>query len=159
MAKTGYTVATGGAVPLGTGTPKTILGVRSNAAFGIDLKKFRVSLDGTTGTAVPVLVELCYCTWAANGTMGTNNTSLTSAVTQLYGRAITHGVTAGKAWTAEPTALTPLDEWLLTPAGGLVVYDIPLGDTPDSALSEGFALRLAAPAVVNARAALWFERC
>jgi hypothetical protein len=156
MAKSGYSVATGGAVPLATGTAKTVIGVRSGASFGLDLKKVRVSLDGTTATAVPVLVELCYATFATNSP-GTNSTSITPA--QLYGRTIAHGITAAKTWTAEPTVLTPLDEWLLTPAGGLVILDIPLGDTPDSAVSEGFALRLNAPAVVNARAALWFERC
>lgn len=158
MAKAGYGLATGGAVALGAGTAKTILGVRSNAAFGIDLKKIRVSFDGVTAAAVPVLVELCYCTWATQGTMGTNNTTLTSAVTQVYGRALTHGVTAGKNWTTEPTVLTPLDEWLLTPNGGLAIVDIPLGDTPDCAVSEGFVLRLNAPAAVNARAAMWWER-
>lgn len=158
MAKSGYAVTTGGAVSLSAATAKTILGVRSNAAFGLDLKKFRVSFDGVTAAAVPALVELCYCTWATQGTMGTNNTTLTSAVAQLYGRALTHGVTAGKAWTTEPTVLQPIDEWLLTPNGGLVILDIPLGDTPDCGLSEGFALRVNAPAAVNVRGALWWER-
>lgn len=158
MAKAGYSVTTGGAVALSAATAKTVLGVRANAAFGLDLKKVRVSFDGTTASAVPVLVELCYCTWATNGTMGTNNTTLTSAVTQLYGRTIAHGVTAGKAWTSEPTVLSVLDEWLLSPNGGLVIYDYPLGDTPDCAVSEGFAVRVTAPAAVNARAALQWER-
>ncbi|GAA3957751.1 hypothetical protein GCM10023085_45330 [Actinomadura viridis] len=158
MAKAGYTVTTGGAVALTGGAAKTVLGVRANAAFGLDLKKVRVSFDGTTATAVPALVEVCYCTWATNGTMGTNNTTLTSAVAQLYGRAQTHGVTAGKNWTSEPTVLTPLEEWLVSPAGGIVVYDWPLGDTPDCAFSEGFAIRVTAPAGVNVRAGLVWER-
>lgn len=158
MAKAGYGVSTGGAVALSAATARTVLGVRSNAAFGLDLKKVRVSFDGTTAAAVPALVELCYCTWATQNTMGTNNTTLTSAVTQLYGRSLTHGVTAGKAWTTEPTVLTVQDEWLVTPNGGLLLYDLPLGDTPDSALSEGFVLRMTAPAAVNARAAMWWER-
>lgn len=156
MAKAGYSATTGAAVPLAVATAKTILGVRAHANFGLDLKKFRVAFDGTTGTAVPVLVELCYATFAANPP-GTASTSVTPA--QVYGRTIAVGATAARNWTTEPTALTVLDEWLLTPAGGLAVYDIPLGDTPDSAVSEGFALRLTAPAVVNARGAMWFERC
>jgi hypothetical protein len=40
-----------------------------------------------------------------------------------------------------------------------VLYDFPLGDTPDSAVSQGFAIRVNAPAAVNVRAAMWFERC
>jgi hypothetical protein len=158
MAKAGYSITTGGAVALTATTAKTILGVKSNAAFGIDLKKFSVSFDGVTASAVPVLVEICYCTWATNGTMGTNNTSLTSSVFQAYGRALTHGVTAGKTWTSEPTVLTPLREFLLTPNGGLVFYDWPLGDTPDCALGEGFAIRCTAPANVNVRGDLLWER-
>jgi hypothetical protein len=158
MAKAGYSVVTGGAVALSAATAKTILGVRANAAFGLDLKKVRVSFDGVTATAVPALVEVCYCTWATNGAMGTNNTALTTAITQVYGRSLTHGATAGKTWTSEPTALTPLEEWLVTPAGGIVLYDWPLGDTPDCALSEGFAIRVTAPAAVNVRAGLVWER-
>ena len=40
-----------------------------------------------------------------------------------------------------------------------VIYDYPLGDTPDSAFSEGFVVRCTAPAAVNVRASLVFERC
>ena len=47
----------------------------------------------------------------------------------------------------------------LTPAGGLLLYDFPLGDSPDSPVSQGFALRLTAPAAVNARASFTFARC
>lgn len=156
MAKTGYSVPTGGAVALTAATAKTILGVKSGSAFGVDLKKFSVSFDGVTATAVPVLIEVCYCTWATNAP-GTNSTSVTP--TQTYGRVIAHGVTAAKTWTTEPTALTVLREFLLTPAGGTVMYDWPLGDTWDCALSEGFALRCTAPAAVNVRATLDWERC
>lgn len=153
--KAGYSVVTTAAVALVGAAPKTILGVKSAADFGIDLKKYRVAFDGVTASAIPVLMELCYCTWATNGP-GTNSTSRTPA--QLYGRVIAHGVTAASAWTAEPTVLTVIEEHLITPAGGLEIYDFPLGDTPDSAVSEGFALRLTAPATVSARAGLVFER-
>lgn len=155
MAKAGYSAPTGAAVALSAATAKSVLGVKSGSAFGVDLKKIRVSFDGVTSTAVPVLVELCYATFATNAP-GTNSTSVTPA--QVYGRTIAHGVTAARNWTSEPTVLTVLDEWLLTPNGGLAVYDIPLGDTPDCAVSEGFAVRLTAPATVNARATLWWER-
>ena len=155
MAKAGYVTSTEGAVALSAATAKSILGVCGTSGFGVDLKKFRVAFDGVTASAVPVLVELCYSTFASNAP-GTNSTSTT--VDQAYGRSITAGFTAAKNWTSEPTALTPLDEWLLTPAGGLVLYDFPLGDTPDSAVSNGFVLRLNAPATVNVRGTFWFER-
>lgn len=156
MAKAGYTAPGGGAVALSAGVAKSVIGVLAPATFGCDLKKFRIGFDGITSTAVPVLVELCYATFATNPP-GTASTSIT--VQQVYGRTITAGFTAARGWTTEPTVLTPIDEWLLTPTGGLNIYDVPLGDTPDSAVSNGFVIRCNAPAAVNTRATLWFERC
>lgn len=155
MAKAGYITSTEGVVALSAAAAKSVLGVAGTSAFGVDLKKIRISFDGVTASAVPVLIELCYATFATNGP-GTNSTSTT--VDQQYGRSITAGFTAAKNWTTEPTVLTPHEEWLLTPAGGFVIYDWPLGDTPDSAVSQGYVLRLNAPASVNVRAAMVFER-
>lgn len=156
MAKAGYSIVTGGAVALSAATAKSILGVKAPSGNGIDLKKFKVGFNGTSASEAPVLIELCYATFATNSP-GTNSTSVTPA--QIYGRAITVGATAAKTWTTEPTVLTVLQEWLLTPNGGLVFYDFPLGDTPDSAVSEGFVIRCTAPAAANVRASLEFERC
>lgn len=156
MATVGYSATTGGAVALSAATAKSILGVKSHANSGVDLKKFRVAFDGVTASAVPVLVELCYCTWASNSP-GTNSTSVTPV--QAYGRVLAVGATAGKTWTTEPTVLTVVEEFLLTPNGGVIFYDWPLGDTPDSALAEGFVIRCTAPATVNVRASIWWERC
>lgn len=154
--KCAYQATTEGAVALVAATAKTVIGIKANAAFGIDLKKFHFGFDGVTGSAVPVFWELCYCTWATNAP-GTNSTSTTP--TQVGGRVMTHGVTSGKTWTTEPTTLTVIKADLITPAGGILLYDYPLGDTPDCALSEGFALRLTAPAAVNVRAGFDWERC
>jgi len=156
MAKAGYTASTGTTVALSAATAKSVIGVSSPSTFGVDLKKLRIGFDGVTASAVPVLVELCVATFATNGP-GTNSTSITPV--QAYGRSIVAGFTAARNWTAEPTVLTPVDNWTLTPNGGLVILDFPLGDTPDSAVSNGFVIRCTAPAVVNVQAALWFERC
>ena len=153
--KTGYGTNTEGAVALAVATAKTVIGVKGNAAFGVDLLGYRVGFDGVTASAVPVVVEICYCTWATNGP-GTNSTSTT--IDTQYGRVVTSGFTAAKGWTVEPTVITPLDEWLLTPNGGLVIKDLPRDRTPDSAVAEGFCLRLTAPAIVNVRASMFFER-
>ena len=157
MAKAGYTVQTGAAVALAAATAKTVLCIIAPAQFGIDLKKVRVGFDGVTASAVPVLCELMTSTLASNSTPGTGNT--TATVTQAYGRSITAGFTGFYGSTSEPTVLTAFDSFLLTPAGGLVFYDWPLGDTPDSAVSNGIVLRCTAPATVNVRASFWFERC
>lgn len=155
MARAGYSATTEGAVALSAATAKSIIGIKSAADFGIDLKKYRIGFDGVTASAVPVLIEIGYCTWATNAP-GTNSTSTT--VRQDYGRVIAAGVTTGANWTAEPTVITVLDSYLLTPNGGAVLYDWPLGDTPDSAVSEGFVIRCTAPATVNVRATIFWER-
>jgi hypothetical protein len=156
MSKAGYSIVTGGAVTLVAATAKTVLGVKSGSAFGLDLIKIWWGFADTVATEVPVTCELCRCSWATNGTMGTNNTILTPA--QVYGRAITAGFTAGKNWTAEPTVLTPIMEVPLTPNGGLVLADGILGQTPDCDPDHGFALRLTAATATEVRATMWVER-
>lgn len=153
--RAGYSVVSTAAVALAAATAKTVIGVKSAADFGLALKGYRVAFDGVTASGVPVLIEVCRSTWATNGP-GTNSTSRTPA--QRYGRTIAHAVTAASNWTAEPTVLTVIEEHLLTPAGGLEIYDFALGDEPDCDLAEGFALRLTAPAIVNLRATISWER-
>lgn len=151
-----YTAPTGGAVALSAATAKTILGWKAHANSGLLLVGYEVAFDGVSASAVPVLVEICYCTWATNSP-GTSSTSITP--TQKLGRVLAVGATAAKNWSVEPTALTVIDEKLLTPNGGLVIYDHPLGTEPDCALAEGFAIRCNAPATVNVRATLKVSRC
>lgn len=157
MAKAGYSVITTADVALVATTAKTVLGVKAGAAFGVDLIAIELAFDGVTATDKGVLAELCYNTWATNAP-GTNSTSRTPA--QLYGRVLAHGVTAASAWTAEPTALTVLEEFRLSPIGGQDIIYLPLGQSYDCAFGEGFSLRLTAPtSAVNARATFKWERC
>jgi len=151
-----YTAITGGAIALTAATAKTILGWKAHANSGLLLLEYQVAFDGVTASAVPVLVEICYCTWATNAP-GTNSTSVTPV--QTSGRVLTVGATAGKTWSTEPTVLSVMEEKLLTPNGGLLIYNYPLGTEPDCALGEGFALRVTAPAIVNVRATLTVARC
>ena len=152
MAKAGYSVATGASVSLASGVAKTALDVLAPASFGLDLQKVRFSFDGVTASAVPVLVELI--TISALGT----NTSATPV--QIYGRTIAHGCTAGYNVTAgTETAVAVVESYLITPNGGSVLYDWPLGTSPDTAVSNGFGLRFTAPASVGVRATMIFERC
>ena len=156
MADCGYSFTTEGAVALTAATAKTVIGVKSHANFGLSLTGWTVGFDGVTASAVPVLAEIGYCTWATNSP-GTASTATTEQ--QEYGRVIAAGFTAGKTWTTEPTVITVLQEFLLSPNGGLVVFEYPLGKEPDCALAEGFVLRLTAPAAVNARASMKVRRC
>lgn len=156
MAKAGYTSTTEAAVALSAATAKSILGVQGTSGFGVDLKGFAVGFDGVTASAVPVLVEVMAATFATNAP-GTNSTA--TAETQIYGRSITAGFVSAANWTTEPTVLTPIFPYfLLDPNKGLVVYEWPLGESPDSPVSEGFVIRCTAPAPVNVRASIRYER-
>jgi hypothetical protein len=159
MAKAGYSLQTGAAVALTAATARTVLCVIAPASFGIDLKTIEIGFDGVTASAIPVLCEVMTSTLATNSTPGTNNT--TGTVNQIYGRAITAGFTGFYASTAgnEPTVLTTIDAFTLTPNGGLVIRDWALGQTFDTAVSTGLVLRCTAPAAVNVRASFGFERC
>ncbi|MEV0382429.1 hypothetical protein [Nonomuraea sp. NPDC050643] len=161
MAKSGYSIHTEGSVALSAATAKSILGVKSGATtanHGVDLTRFKVSFDGVTASAVPVLVEICLCTFGANPP-GTNSTSLsTPGIVQAYGKLASTGFSAARNWTAEPTTISVVDVFWLTPNGGTVFYDWPLGTSYDSPLGEGFVIRCTAPATVNVRASMGFER-
>jgi hypothetical protein len=155
--RTIYSAKTEGVVALTTATPKSILGVSGPAQFGVDLLGFRVGFDGVTASAVPVVVELIQCTFATNPP-GTASTS--STVNQEAGRTVTPGFTAAHNWSSEPTATTTvIDEWLLTPNGGLVFVELPDYRTPDAPVSQGFVIRCTAPANVNVRGTIRFGRC
>lgn len=153
MPKAGYT-ATSGSVALSAATAKTVLNIIAPSQFGIDLRSIEVAFDGVTASAIPVLVELCSSTQAGAGTTGS-----TPTVLQGYGRAITPGFTTGAGYSAEPTVLTVLDAFTLSPNGGLVIRDWPPNEGFDQDVSKGLAIRLTAPAIVNARTTMKFERC
>lgn len=149
-----YSAVTGGAVALAAATAKTVIGVKGGAAFGLDLVGVEIAFDGASATAVPVLLEICYNTWATNAP-GTNSTSITP--TQLNGRVIAHGVSAAKTWTSEPTALTVLDEILVHPQSGIWI-PVQIGQEYDCDLNNGFSIRATAPAIVNVRMTMKWAR-
>lgn len=158
MSSVGYKVGTSAAVALTAATAKTALMVMTPAQFGGCLRRFRIGFDGVTASGVPVHWEIVRSTNATNSTPGTANTSESANIVQYKGRTITAGFTAFSASTTEPTVLTQLDTNLLSPAGGLIVYDFPLGDEFECDVSAGLGIRLTAPAAVNARCSLHFER-
>lgn len=149
MAKCGYSLFSP-FVSLGAGTAKTVLSVLAPSSFGLEAKKLRVGLNGVNAAGVPGIVELLAVSTTGTGTAVTPN--------QIYGRSVPHGMTAIHTATAEPTVVNGVDGFPLTPNGGLVIYDFPLGDCPDVANSNGFAIRATFAAAVSIFAGLWVER-
>lgn len=152
-----YVVNVGADVAV-TATPKSVIGARAGTAFGLDLLQWSIGFDASGSTAPtnePILVELCVCTYATNGTAGTNNT--TETVTQAAGRVMASGCTGMSNWTAEPTVLTVLDEFLIHGQQSFK-ETIGLGQEFDCDLNHGFVLRVTAPNNVNCRPGLRFAR-
>jgi hypothetical protein len=136
MAAPLYTIP-GSAISLSASTAKSVLGAKAHANSGLLLRKVHGAFNSVTAADQPVLVEICYCTFGANSP-GTNSTSVT--VVQAGGRVLTAGFTGGKTWTTEPTTITVIDAFYCPP-NGTFLYDVPLGDEPDTALGEGFVVR------------------
>jgi hypothetical protein len=160
VAKVGYSVNTSTAIVLTATTAKTIVAIRAGATFGIQVVHYEVSFTGVTASEGPVYCELCYCTFATNSTPGTGNTSESGNIRNKYGRVLASGMTAFSACTSEPTVLTTYDDFLLDPNKGVIMFDYSLGQEPDSALNEGFAIRVtsASGSTPSVRASLGVER-
>lgn len=153
-----YAVSAGADVALSAATAKSIIGIRAGASFSIELLMASVAFDQSGSAAPtnePITVELCTATFATNAP-GTNSTTITPA--QFGGPVLTHGMTAARNWTTEPTVLAVIDEFLVHPQAGLKEY-FPLGGEPNpGGLNNGFVLRVTAPNAVNARASLRVAR-
>lgn len=158
MGSVGYKVDTSAVVALTAATARTALMFITPAQFGGCLRAFRIGFAGVTASEIPVFWEIVRSTNASNSTPGTANTNENANIVQYKGRAITTGFTAFSASTSEPTVLTRLDGNLLTPAGGLLVYDLALSDEFECDVSAGLGVRLTAPSAVNVRVLLRIER-
>lgn len=140
--------SSGGAVALSAATAKSVLRVAS-AGILYQLAELSVSFDGTSQSAVPVLVELCQ----DDGVSGGSSSSVTPR--QVRGAAVTATVTA-TTYSAEPTYtnLVVLKSWLVPPTTGMLLQ-FPLGrevEAQPATARLATVLRLNAPAAVNVRA-------
>jgi len=153
MGSVAYTVNSG-SVAMVAATAKTILNVITPSSFGIVLVGFEISFDGVTASATPVLVEVCQSSQGGAGTpAGSPPTP-----TRIRGQTISHGCTIGHNYSAEPTTLVAAYDWWLDPNKGLFDRLWPLGRELEQGVSKGICVRVNAPATVNARASLEWER-
>lgn len=116
------------------------------------LIEFGVSFDGVTASNAPVDVDLL-----RQSTAGTS-----SAATEIEWRTsgLAARVVATTIFTAEPTAADILASWQLTPNGGLLVVQYPLGREPVISASERLAVRATTASGVTPNAtayAVWEE--
>lgn len=160
---TSWVLHTGAAaIALVAATAKTLMYLNSGASDQPVIAELSIGFDGVSASAVPVYVELCFGTKATNSTPGTGSTSFTP-VQQRGWPAQTPQSTAANACTSEPTVLTTVKHWLVTPNSGLVILPAPLGRELTGVASgtaqsgNQIGLRNTAPAAVNARGYFEFE--
>jgi hypothetical protein len=145
--------APGAASALSAATAKTVIAVTAPAQFGVNWLAYEISFDGATSTATPARIELCTFTAAGAGT-STGVTIVNSA-----GQRVTTGFTAGTNYTVEGTVLAPFKTFYMPVYGGTGIVQFTPGQEPDSPVSQGFAIRVTAPATVNCNASMRFSRC
>lgn len=146
----------GAATPVG----RTVLMLVGSASISAILKEVGISFDGISAANTPVLVELMKSSQATNGTNGAAAT-----ITQWRGPGNTAGqglaplLTAFAGYVAEPTVLTRLAQWFVSPTGGLVL-PLPLGDEPElpPLAAFGLALRVTPPQSVDVQAYMRFSQ-
>lgn len=138
-------------VALVAATAKTVVMVVAPATRRAKLKGVSLGFRGVTSTDVPVKVEIVRSTQA---TAGTSSPQTPIAVDSADPAALCSGA---KAFTAEPTVLTAIEEFSVTPTGGTVILQIPLGDEPNCPVSNGLGVRLTAPQAQTVDITLHFE--
>lgn len=119
------------------GTAKTVLNLISASNRAAKLTEVGIGFIGASGSAKPVLVELCTST---QGGAGSGSSSVTPAPLDP-GDASTAQATAAKGYTSEPTTLTVIKSWRVHPQAGLVIQ-FPLGREPRTGIAKGLALRV-----------------
>jgi hypothetical protein len=128
---------------------KTVLNAIAGANQPVQIIEWGVSFDGVTSSAVPATVNLCQSTQA---TAGTSAGSI-PAVVQVRGRAMTAQFTVGHNYTAEPTALTVIEQVFVPQYNGIYVRSYGMNEGPDTDLSGGtvkaLAIRVNTSATVN----------
>lgn len=149
--------ATAGAAALAAATAKTLCMITAAAANQPAVIEIGISFDGVTASAVPVLVEL------VSGTATTTGTVVAQTPKQERGWPAQTAQTTGQITiSAEPTVQLVNRKYLVTPNGGLLVIQLPMGREPTgivTATTDGktWSLRATAPAIVNAHAYMLFE--
>lgn len=145
VVRSGTSATNSTAVSVGT-TAKTVLSVLGAATDTIALKRVVVSFPSVTATEAPATVEV--------GIITTLGTVSSFTPVQVTGSALASSTTAGYNATVEPTYNRIFDTRFVPVQNGVMEWWWPLGDEPLAAVSQGFGLRVTAPATMNCYASL-----
>lgn len=137
-----FTIKNAAAVALVAATAKTVLYLKAGANLPLDVSEWWTEFDGTSGSAVPVLVELLRFTTDCTVTSATPTSkgSILNAATAYF--------TGGSNASVEGTAGDVLYRHNVPPTAGKHVM-FPLGDEIQVGKGERLGIRITAPAGVN----------
>lgn len=141
-----YGVTAPANVSVGAAATVSALSAIAPAQFGLEITGLKIGVVGDSDQAAdsPITVEICRSTMASAGT-----STGAADIGQINGLTIAAGFTGFYDYTVEPTVLTVLDKFTLTPYGGLAIYDVPAGDEYQCGVSQGLILRITAPQAQN----------
>lgn len=138
VARSGTSATNTTAVSLAAATAKTVVACLGSANDTLALRNVTVSFNSVTATDAPAIIELGII--SALGTM----TSFTPV--QATGPALASSATAGYNATAEPTYVRIIKSFYVPVQQGLIDLWMPLGEEWIATASQGFGMRITAPA-------------
>lgn len=146
-----FGITFGGGTAIATNsTTRTVVGAKCAANQAIRVWGIDIGFDGTTSTNGPAIVELDTNTWATNAP-GTNSTSVTPNPNDS-GRPETIQTSCAKAWTTEPTVLSPVELMFIPSYMGAGVIFTPLTKPFVAKGGNGASMRVTQQSGVTANA-------
>lgn len=137
MAAARYSAVADAVTAASAGTAKSILKVLAASGHTVTAVECGIGFIGASGSAKPVLVELCTCTEAG---AGSGSSSVTPAKV-IAGDGRTCQATAAKGFTGEPTTQTPVRRWRVHPQASGVIQ-LPLGREVSSDVAKSLIMRV-----------------
>jgi hypothetical protein len=142
MARLDFFAHSNGVIALASSAAKTALQVTAPANQRIAVKGLSVSFDGTSGSATPVVVDLCRQSGATTGSSTATIAKRDPAMPTVQSTAV-QNITSGAETTDEV-----VQSWEIHPQSG-VDYAFTLEDETIIAGSGKVGIRCNAPANVN----------
>lgn len=148
VARSGSSATNSTTVAMVAATAKSVVAVLGSSADSINLLRVKVSFDGVTPTAIPALVEI--------GVISALGTVTSFTPVQHSGVVLASAASAGYNATVEPTYVRIIDTFYVPVYMGLYEAWVPLGEEAIAIASQGFAIRVTAPATVNCHASVMY---
>lgn len=131
------------------GAAKTLIQLVSPSSRFLWIREAAVGFKSITATDVAVLVQLVRQSTAGTASALTPSRDIESQPVAL--------ASAQEIFTVEPTSGVVVKEWLITPIGGQLIYQLPLEEYVEMAVSSRLGLICNAPQAQSARGYIKFN--